>query len=206
MKKQLPETVQQLLRLLVTEMTYKPDNGLPDRHYIFDLMADHATIDMKDPSGMTPLLLAMANNFQDIAEKLIALGADIHAQSRNGNTALHYAACFGMTKITAMLINAGLDINATDRQGNTPLMLAACHGREDAVQRLIKTGADIGRKDDHGRTAKDCAAERMQVHTYKLLQEAERVAAERKAQLDTYIARGLPLNAATTSRRLVIRR
>ena len=92
--------------------------------------------------GRTPLLGAVRKGHKEIAELLIAKGADVNAKTEGGETPLHYAALFGQKEIVELLIAKGADVNALI-EGGTPLDLA-----EDEIADLIrkhggKTGEEL---------------------------------------------------------------
>ena len=57
---------------------------------------------------------------KEIAELLIAEGADVNAKNVDGWTPLHSAAA-GRKEIAELLIANGADVNAKDDKGRTPL-------------------------------------------------------------------------------------
>ena len=86
--------------------------------------------------GRTPLLHAAGRGRNQVAELLIAKGADVNAKGYRERTALHGAANGSWRGIAKLLIAKGADVNAKDRLGKTPLDWA-----EDAVD------DDLGFKD-----------------------------------------------------------
>ena len=58
---------------------------------------------------------------KEIAELLIAKGADVNARGFFGSTTLHGAALDGHKEIAELLITKGADVNAKDDGGDTPL-------------------------------------------------------------------------------------
>lgn len=82
-------------------------------------------------SGDTALHIAAASYREEIARKLIAMGADVRARNRRGAEPLHYAVDGAPGSRTwnpdaqaatvACLIEAGADPNALDKNGVTPL-------------------------------------------------------------------------------------
>jgi ankyrin repeat protein len=79
---------------------------------------------------------ACRRGFVEIAEALIAHGADLEAKDQYGATALIIAASEYHIRILEALLNAGADINATDRNGWTALMWARSMGHPAAVKLL----------------------------------------------------------------------
>ena len=89
---------------------------------------------------------------KEVAELLIAKGADVNAKGAYGWTPLHIAAVFDRIKVAQTLIAKGADINAwTGSQyfNRTPLFLARS---PEMAKLLIAKGADVNAKNKHGRT------------------------------------------------------
>ena len=74
-------------------------------------------------SGATPLHLSVLADRGEIAEVLIAGGADLgaRAQDEHGGTPLHWAAALGRIEMAKRLVRLGADVNAPDSNGYTPL-------------------------------------------------------------------------------------
>ena len=70
---------------------------------------------------MTPLLYAAGEGHKEIAEHLIAEGADVNAKDKKGRTPLHQAALSGRKEVAVLLIAKGADLNTKDEFGKTPL-------------------------------------------------------------------------------------
>jgi ankyrin repeat protein len=87
----------------------------------------------------TPLHLASRFAREDLADTLIAAGADVKASDRLGETALH-AAANGLSnqsnvariEVARLLLAAGADVNARARNGFTPLRTATTHDAGNA--------------------------------------------------------------------------
>ena len=97
--------------------------------------------------GWTPLGWA-AN--KEIAELLIAKGADVNAKNVGGLTPLHQAALSGRKEIAELLIAKGADVNAETNDGKTPLDFAIGMDRTEIAALLRKHG---------GKTAEELKAE-----------------------------------------------
>jgi ankyrin repeat protein len=120
-------------------------------------LAAGTDVNAKDVNGVTPLYYAAGRGRKEVAELLIAKGADVNvnAKSDRDATPLHGAAFNGHAEIAELLIAAGADVNAKiksgGRKGQTPLDLAISNDR-------IKT-ADLLRKHG-GKTGEELKAER----------------------------------------------
>ena len=89
---------------------------------------------------------------KEVAELLIAKGADVNAKGAYGWTPLHIAALFDRIKVAQTLIAKGADINAwTGSQyfNRTPLFLARS---PEMAKLLIAKGADVNAKNKNGLT------------------------------------------------------
>jgi len=96
--------------------------------------------------GETPLLWAARFGQSQVAELLIAEGADVNAKNVVGQTPLHCAAMAGHKEIIELLIAAGADVNAKTKRGDTPLDLAEDDPkiRNPILKHGGKMGADLG--------------------------------------------------------------
>ena len=99
-------------------------------------------------AGDTALHIAAAAFKRDIAELLVAHGANCRAKNRMGAEPLHYAADANRWEPVAQaatiqyLILVGGDPNALDHQGVSPLHRAVRTRSLPAVQALVDGGAD----------------------------------------------------------------
>lgn len=78
--------------------------------------------------GTTPLMLACGRGYNDIAQRLLAHGADAETQDARGRTALHYAVCNRAPHYAALyhktykvLLENGANAARPDADGQTPL-------------------------------------------------------------------------------------
>ena len=96
--------------------------------------------------GETPLLWAARFGQSQVAELLIAEGADVNAKNVVGQTPLHWAAMAGHKEIIELLIAAGAEVNAKTKRGETPLDLAEDDPkiRNPILKHGGKMGADLG--------------------------------------------------------------
>jgi ankyrin repeat protein len=137
-----------------------------------DVLLEHgADIDLPDPDGVSPLLLAIMNVNWDLAKRLIEAGADVNQWDIYGEAPLYTAIGFrsrrdggrasidppnatdGLT-ILRLLLERGANPNMqtffrpanvrgpTNTRGSTPLIRAANAGDRAVVELLLEHGAD----------------------------------------------------------------
>src|SRR6266568_779470 len=97
----------------------------------------------KDEDGFTPLHLAAANGYKDIAELLLASKADIEATDNSGSTPLHQAVAASAehSDLVEVLIAHKADLNAADANGLTPLHYATLADNGKVAKLLLIHGA-----------------------------------------------------------------
>jgi len=113
-------------------------------------------------AGDTALHVAAAAYQRELAESIVAKGADVRARNRRGAEPLHYAADGGpgavhwdpvaQREVIAYLIAAGADPNAWDNSGVAPLHRAVRNRCSAAASALIEGGADPRLKNKSGST------------------------------------------------------
>jgi hypothetical protein len=102
--------------------------------------------------GATPLHWASVSDFVDIAEILIANGADVNARTNNDATPLHDAAEYGRDAAVELLCRCGALIDATDFRGRSALHDAVFGGKLSVVKLLLLRGASVNLTDRSGST------------------------------------------------------
>ena len=132
--------------LLARERAAQGATRQAPQHSFFDRILHYMYV------GDSALHMAAAAFQPVVVEKLIAMGADVHARNRRGAEPLHYAVDGGpglptwnptaQREIIAMLIGAGADPNALDISGVAPVHRAVRNRCAAAVAALIEGGAD----------------------------------------------------------------
>jgi ankyrin repeat protein len=99
----------------------------PQAEAIVSVMLPYLTFEqaVEDFTGRKNLLHKAAEyGSEDIVQRCLDLGADVHAEDEHYKTALHYAAEYGHLVVVKMLVKAGSDIEALDCKKFTPLAYA----------------------------------------------------------------------------------
>ena len=111
---------------------------------------------MRDEGDNSPLEVACAFGHVEVAEALLARGADFrHINRLEGQTCLHFSARWGRDDIISLLIARHADLEARDLHSRTPLHGAIISFKRSATNLLIAAGANINAADGLGRTAFD---------------------------------------------------
>lgn len=97
--------------------------------------------------------------YSEIAQMLIAKGADIECKNQVNDTPLHLAAIGDHVKIIQLLADYGAKLNERNFQYETPLHLAAKTNHEHAVKLLLELGA-VQVRNDFGKEPRDLAFEK----------------------------------------------
>jgi len=106
----------------------------------------------------TPLHLASLFNRREVAELLIAKGADVNAKDEYRGAPLHLASLHGCKEVAKLLIAKGADVNAKDDEGSTPVDNAEIGLETNPNSITIKETADLLRKNG-GKTGEELKAE-----------------------------------------------
>ncbi len=95
----------------------------------------------KDAAGGTPLEYAAYWGHKEVAELLLANGANVNARNNDGTTVLNTAAYQGHKEIVELLLANGADVRA--KEGYAPLDCAVSQGHKEVVKLLLDRGADV---------------------------------------------------------------
>lgn len=107
-----------------------------------------------DRLGRTPLSIASARGFSEIAVVLLQHGARVDTEVGNlwnsalerpeSGTALHVAASSGHAKTVEVLLQHRADVHARSEHGQTPLAIAMEEGNKEVVELLLVWVAALG--------------------------------------------------------------
>jgi ankyrin repeat protein len=129
------------------------------RDMVAFLLDRGANPNLRIREGFTPLHLADSTQ---IAELLIAHGADLAGRGYEARTPLHQAAMQARAPLVRLLLKHGADPNAREAHGETPLLLALSQSIASAevIRLLIDHGAEVNVRSRSGGTALHAALER----------------------------------------------
>ncbi|CAK4188190.1 hypothetical protein Ae201684P_005385 [Aphanomyces euteiches] len=106
-----------------------------------------------DPNGATALHLAVCQNLELVALRLIGLGkTPLNLSTRGGLAALHLAVSVENTNVIRALHEHNAMIDVMDDFGQTPLLMAALINHVPSIQALLEFGADPGCQNKEGYT------------------------------------------------------
>ncbi|CAL8264088.1 unnamed protein product [Arctogadus glacialis] len=101
-----------------------------------------ANLNVKDASGLTPLLAAVSNDKPATAMALIRKGGAVHVTDASGQSCLHLASAQGSSELVSMLLRFGV-LNLRNVKQKTALYLAAERGHHKCLEMLAAAGANV---------------------------------------------------------------
>ena len=133
------------------------------------LQANADLLNSKNPSGWTPLTMAIAAGCERMTAYLIDQGVDVNEPHQKYNfTPLHIATLTGQKGSVKLLIGRGADMNVVcnppshqywfGRMAGTPLHTALFNRQYAVLEFLLENGADHNIRDEDGRTLFEFAA------------------------------------------------
>lgn len=138
------------------ELTIHDAAALGQFRRVMELVGeDPALVNAVSEEGHAPLGLAAFTGRLEIAEFLLAQGAEVNHVSEDDNqfTALTGAVANGNAAVVKLLLMHGADPNHLYEGGQfSPLMEAAAEGRVGIVDLLIRHGANVNLKSTDGKS------------------------------------------------------
>ena len=106
---------------MIDDMRLQPEREMvEDLRRRFQQTGTVAELEKRDPKyGATPLHIAAANGYLEVAEFLLENGCATDCLDNDGWTPLHAAACWANADIVEILALHGADFDATNRYGET---------------------------------------------------------------------------------------
>ena len=141
--------------------------GRPDQ--VRTLMAKGADVNLRVPSGSTPLMYAADGDKLEIVRLLLKSGADVNAKNGSNNTALIYAVIKGHEGVVHELLKSKADVNVKNMAKGDALIYAVLSKKAKVVSALLKQGAKPNDKYDDEKSALMMAVEAGSLDIAKLL-------------------------------------
>ena len=114
------------------------------------LLGREPSVDYVDDYGNTDLHQAASKNAYQVAELLIAHGADVNVRNKVRWTPLHQAVSKNAYQVVEMLVAHGADVNVRNNIGRMPLHQALDEKHFQIAELLIEHGADVNARDNGG--------------------------------------------------------
>ena len=122
-----------------TPLHYAVRNG--DIQIVKELLDNGADVDVENGYQTTPLIIAFESKRIDIAETLLAYGANINHPCR-GQTVLHDMVFDGDIEMIQFLLENGANADLANHDKETPLLACLEIDRLDTAECLLKKGAN----------------------------------------------------------------
>jgi ankyrin repeat protein len=169
-------TIQDTIKLLqiiwrTKQLTVELNKDLLNWTQIKELIQQGADVNVVGKQGITALMWAAGNGYQDTVELFLDKNADVNTEDNNGYTALIHAANNGYKNVVKLLLDKNININAVNMFGYTALIHAASNGYKDIVKLLLDKNANVNIVSRLGSTALDRAAKNGYKEIAELLRE-----------------------------------
>lgn len=132
--------------------------GLGDTQKVINCLKRGDDVNARDKQGITPILMALLENQQEVVELLLQQDVDLNITDKDGTPPLSVAAGLGNAPIVKMMISKGSKIDHQEKDGWSPMHYACHRGHSEIAKILLENGADPGLKDVKGLTPSDYAA------------------------------------------------
>jgi ankyrin repeat protein len=129
------------------------ENG--DVQAVKSLLKKNIYIHTQDKDGRCALVAAAYKNHLEIADLLIAAGADVNMKDDTIQSAYLIATMegCGYTELLKKILKAGADVYSTDSDNGTGLIRASDRGHVEIVKELLKTDIRVNHVNRMGWTA-----------------------------------------------------
>ena len=135
------------------------------------ILEEHFEVNVVNDDGEIPFHIACQHGHIEIAEFLLAHGADLNEEDSDRFTPLEGACYYNCKEIVKLLIARGANVNEVDHDGWSPLHSMCFKGFTAIVKILIEHGADMNKKNKNkrGRTPFEVACANEHVDTIEFL-------------------------------------
>ncbi|MCB2213135.1 ankyrin repeat domain-containing protein [bacterium] len=120
------------------------------RALLSKLVKAGADLEVEDPYGRTPLLLAADRGDAEVTGYLLRNGAASDAEDDAGFTAMHYTAMSTSVATMDTLLSWSANVDATDDLDRGPLTSAVLARQPEMIDKLLLAGANPNLRDKNG--------------------------------------------------------
>jgi ankyrin repeat protein len=124
-----------------------------DIETVKSLLKEDVYIHTQDKEGRCAIVAAAYRNHLEIADLLIAAGADVNMKDNTLQSAYLISTSDGFTELLKKTLEAGADVHCTDSYNGTGLIRAADRGHVEIIRELLKTDIRINHINRIGWTA-----------------------------------------------------
>jgi ankyrin repeat protein len=124
-----------------------------DIETVKSLLKEDVYIHAQDKEGRCALVAAAYRNHFEIADLLIAAGADVNMKDNTLQSAYLISTSDGFTELLKKTLEAGADVHCTDSYNGTGLIRAADRGHVEIIRELLKTDIRVNHINRIGWTA-----------------------------------------------------
>lgn len=158
-------TTQSMISTLFASIELRDVNSLKS------LLGKHPYLVHATQIDETPLHICMTYGYFEIADVLIASGADVNAKNRYGSSPIYNAVFHDNPRSVEYILEKGADINLVNESGGNVLHYAAECDSVECMKLLINRGVEIDRRNFQGETPLFTAVRRGSLNTIMLLVE-----------------------------------
>ena len=133
---------------------------------------DPSVVNTKDSNNNTPLHLVCTNGNLEIAQLLVAKGADVNLGDNENSPPIVNAALGNHVEIVRLLLDKGASASMADDNGMTALHFACMGGDPQILRMLIDKGAEVNAISSRGLTPMIYASYRGKMDAIKVLMES----------------------------------
>lgn len=122
-----------LVALLVAEAAVLHGIESQNIQEVLKYLGEGAYVNIRNPSGWTPLMFAASKGDKDAVDAIVKLGADCNRTENDGWTALHFAAFSGFEEIVSILLKANASPAIKSADGRYARLMAQENGFQSIV-------------------------------------------------------------------------
>jgi ankyrin repeat protein len=149
----MPETIYSEQPRIKNGLQLIRSSEIGDVETVKSLLNEDVYIHAQDKEGKCALVAAAYRNNLEIADLLIAAGADVNMKDNTLQSAYLISTSDGFTELLKKTLEAGADVHCADSYNGTGLIRAADRGHVEIIRELLKTDIRVNHINRIGWTA-----------------------------------------------------